>query len=74
MSFLDHHQDDNRAYVNLAASEQALLAAASRIYAAWISQGKVGEADQRQWMARAIRQAIAMASLIDEQVRAEGEM
>lgn len=60
--------------LSLQASEQALVAAASRIYAAYIVSGRVFEGREKEWMSRAIKEAIWIARNADEQITSEGEM
>ncbi len=60
--------------VSLQPSEQGLLAAASRIYAAYIVSGQVAEGQEDGWRARAIREAIWFAQHVDDSVSADDEM
>lgn len=75
MSFLENQEpQDNRAHVVLQPSEQALLAAASRIYAARIAAGLCTAANEKEEMKYAIGRAIQMANIIDAAVRSENEL
>lgn len=55
-------------YADLQESEQAILAAASRIYAAMISQGQVSEDNQEEQMDAAVRQSLVLARRIEDSV------
>ncbi len=61
------------AYLSLQASEQAVLHAASRIYAAWIVAGQVTEANQEELADRAVRTATRMALVTDRYLQADDE-
>lgn len=70
----DDQPRDNRACVILQPSEQALLGAASRIYAARIAAGLCTAENDKEEMHNAIRKAIQMATTIDTVVRSENEL
>jgi hypothetical protein len=59
--------------ISLKPTEQTLTSAASRIYAAYITAGRVDEGQEKQWMDRAIREAIRIGRIIDESVQSDGE-
>ena len=61
------------AYLALQPSEQAVLHAASRIYAAWIAAGKVTDANADEVADRAVRAATRMALVVDRYVQADDE-
>ncbi len=61
------------AYLALQPSEQAVLHAASRIYAAWIVAGQVTEANQDDFADRAVRAATRMALVTDRYLQADSE-
>lgn len=65
---------DNRSHLTLQGTEQALLAAASRIYAARIAAGLWAPEKDKEEMQNAVRKAIQLGSLIDDVVRCENEM
>ena len=50
--------------LNLQSSEQAIVAAASRIFAAYIVSGQVSEGQEEGWLARAVREAIWLAAAV----------
>ena len=70
----DYNANDKRLSLQLAATEASILAAASRIYAAYISTGQVAENEENNYMQKAIRQAIKMSTAVDDLVKAEGEL
>jgi hypothetical protein len=76
MSLFQHEDEprDNRAHMSLQGTEQALLAAASRIYAARIAAGLWSPEKDKEEIQGAIRKAIQMGKIIDDVVRAENEM
>lgn len=76
MSLFQHEDEprDNRAHMSLQSTEQALLAAASRIYAARIAAGLWSPEKDKEEVQGAIRKAIQMGKIIDDVVRAENEM
>ncbi len=60
--------------LSLQPSEQALVAAASRIYSAYIVAGMVAEGQEQGWMTRAIREALWIAQASDEATRVDEEV
>lgn len=72
--FEDEQPQDTRALVMLQPSEQALLAAASRLLAARIVSGQCTAQNEKEEMKWAINRAIQMASIIDTAVRSENEL
>jgi len=60
--------------ISLEPSEQALLAAASRIFSAYVASGQVAEGQEDGWRARSIRDALWLAQRIDETVAADEEV
>lgn len=66
--------EDGRSYVNLSSSEEAVLAAASRIYSAYVVQGRLEEHSEQQLMNHALKQAIYMAKKADHVIRSSGEL
>lgn len=63
----------NRTYFELQPSEAHLLAAASRIFAAHVAAGRVGEADEGAWILRSIQSALRLARTIEEAVQSDDE-
>ena len=61
-------------FVSLQPSEQGLLAAASRIYAAYIVSGQVAEGQEEGWRTRAIREAVWIAQQVEDSVSADDEI
>lgn len=60
--------------MSLQASEQALVAAASRLYAAYIVSGQVGEGQEQGWLERAVREAVSIALQVEDTVSADDEL
>ncbi|MBC7853794.1 MAG: hypothetical protein IAF94_10190 [Pirellulaceae bacterium] len=60
--------------LSLQASEQALVAAASRLYAAYIVSGQVGEGQEQGWRERAVRETVAIALQVEDTVSADDEL
>lgn len=61
------------AYLALQPSEAAVLAAASRIFAAWIAAGKVTDDNERELADRAVKTATRMALVTDRYLQADAE-
>ena len=70
----DYNNNDKRLSVQLAPTEASILAASSRIYAAYISAGSVSEGEEAEYMQKAIKQAMRMSTAVDDLVKAEGEL
>ena len=70
---LDDQPHDNRAMITLQPTEQSLLDAASRIFAARIVAGKCTSENEKDEMRYAVGKAIQMAAMIDKAVRADNE-
>lgn len=60
-------------YVTLKPSEQTIVTAAATIYAGYVTAGKVPDGEERTWLKKALKEAIALAQLADESVLADGE-
>ena len=60
--------------MTLQPTEQALLAAASRIYAAYVVSGQVAEGQEDGWRTRSVREAIWIAQQVDDTVLADDEI
>jgi hypothetical protein len=60
--------------LTLQASEQALVAAASRLYAAYIVSGQIGEGQEQGWRERAVREAVLIAQRLDDSVSTDNEL
>jgi len=73
MEFDDYGNKDKRLSVQLAATEAAVLAAASRIYAAYIATGELSQDNEKELTRKAIKQALLMAKIVDDSIKAEGE-
>ena len=69
-----HNLNDKRLSVQLAPTEASILAAASRIYAAYITAGQVEAGADSTWMQKAVVQAVRMSAAVDDLVKAEGEL
>ena len=63
-----------RTHLRLQPSESAVTAAASRIYAAYITAGRVSEGAETEWMSRSINEAIRIAVSVDAAVISDGEI
>ena len=64
----------SKTYLTLQGTEQALVNAASTIYAGYIQAGRVSEGEEAAWMKRSIDEALAIAKQIEDLTVAEGEM
>lgn len=64
---------DEQTYLNLQPTEQAIIAAAGQIYAAYVASGKA-ESDPESYQMKAVAEAIEIAKLVDAKVVAPGEM
>jgi hypothetical protein len=60
--------------LKLKPTEAAVFHAASRIYAAYIVSGQVGDQEADTWMNRAIAEAIKMADTTDQLVVSDDEL
>ena len=60
--------------ITLQPTEQALLAAATRIYAAYVVSGQVADGQEDGWRARSVREAVWIAQQVDEAVLADDEI
>lgn len=60
--------------LKLQPTETAVFHAASRIYAAYIVSGQVGDQEVDAWMNRAITEAIKMADTTDQLVVSDDEI
>jgi hypothetical protein len=60
--------------LTLQPSEQAVLAAASRIFAAYIVSDQVREGQEQGWLQRALREAVWLAQHADDKITADDEM
>jgi hypothetical protein len=63
-----------KSHLKLQATEAVVVQAASQIYAAYITAGRVTEGDEAKWMRRAIREAIQIANATDEAIVADDEV
>jgi hypothetical protein len=61
------------AYLSLQPSEQAVLAAASRIFAGFVASGAVTEDNQNEVSDRSVRLATRMALVIEKYVQSDNE-
>ena len=73
MEYDDYDNNDKRLSVQLASTEAAVLAAASRLYAAYITSGQASANNEKEFMKKSIKQALLMATTIDDSIKAEGE-
>ena len=63
----------SQTFLNLQPSETAVAGCASRIYAAYITAGRVPEGAERDWIQRSIREAIEIAYYTDHAVQSDDE-
>lgn len=61
-------------YLSLQPSEKSILDAASRIYAAYISSNQVVQGQEKDYMRRAIHEAVALAHYIEDAVLSDTEI
>jgi hypothetical protein len=61
-------------HLKLQHSESVVLTAASQIYAAYITSGKVSDGDEDKMMAKSIREAIKLAVATDEAIISDAEL
>lgn len=65
---------DPRASVNLARSEAAVFAAASRLFAAYVAHGEVNSETESHLMDECLRMAIQLARRADDRIRSDNEL
>ncbi len=56
-------------YVDLQVNERTLVHAASAIYAAYVSSGRIPEGEEKEYLSRSVDEALGIASRIEELVR-----
>ena len=64
----------SKTYLKLQYSESIIAQTAAQIYSAYIIAGKVPEGEETKWMERSIREALKMATAIDEAVISDDEV
>jgi hypothetical protein len=64
----------SKAHLRLQPSESAVTAAASRIYAAYITSGRVPEGSEQEWIARSVHEAVEIATAADAAVISDDEI
>jgi hypothetical protein len=60
--------------VSLQGSESAVFQVAGNIYAAYLSAGKVADGEEKNWLDRALTEAIQLAQMTDARVQSDGEL
>ena len=65
---------NKKPYLSLQHSESVIVAAATNIFAAYITSNHVGKGQEKAWMERAIEEAIWIAEKTDEKVHSDEEM
>jgi hypothetical protein len=60
-------------HLSLQPSETAVLHAASRIFAAWVAQGNVSDANQPEMEERSVRAALRLAVITDRLMQSDDE-
>jgi hypothetical protein len=63
----------DRQYFELEGSEAAIIAAASRIFAAGVAAGQVNKGNEALKMDDAVAQAVALARRVEDLVQVDGE-
>lgn len=63
-----------KSHLKLQASEAVVVQAASQIYAAYITTGRVTDGDEAKWMRRSIREALQIAAATDQAIVADDEV
>ena len=61
-------------HLKLQKSESVVVAAASQIYAAYITAGKVTDGDEDKWIAKSIKEAIRLAIATDDAIISDDEV
>ncbi len=56
-------------YVDLQMNERTLVHAASAIYAAYVSSGRIPEGEEKEYLSKSVDEALVIASRIEELVR-----
>ena len=64
----------SKPYLRLQHSESIVIHAASRIYAAYITAGRVQEGGEDQWLERSLDEAVRLAVRVDDHVDSDEEM
>ena len=64
----------SKKHFKLQHSESVVVHAASQIYAAYISSGRVEDGEVAKWMRRSIREAILIAQATDDAVVSDDEI
>jgi len=62
-----------QSYQSLQWSESVIIAAASRIFAAYIAKGRVTDSNEEEMILKAIQTAIRMADKTDAMVKSDDE-
>lgn len=60
--------------LRLQPSESVVVEAASRIFAAYISSGRIPDGSEGDWIERSVREAIQIACNVDAAVRSDDEV
>lgn len=60
--------------IKLQHSESVVAHSASRIYAAYISAGRVEDSKEKEWMLRSLREAIQLCVAADDMVISDDEI
>ena len=61
-------------HLKLQPSESVVLNCASRIYAAYISNGSVKQGEEDKWMSRSIQESLRLALAVDNAVISDDEV
>ena len=62
-------KETEQQYVDLQVNERTLVHAASAIYAAYVSSGRILEGEEKEYLSRSVDEALGIASRIEELVR-----
>ena len=60
-------------YVTLTPTEMSILNAAATVYAGYVVAGRVPEGQEKEWLARSLKECISLAQATDDAVMADGE-
>ena len=60
--------------LTLQPSEMAVFRAAAQIYSAYLAIGRVKEGSEKEWMKRALDEALWMAQTAEDMIQSDDEM
>ena len=71
---IENRASEDKPFIKLGRSEQAIVQSAATIYAAYVRSGSVSNDNTSEWLERSANEAILLAKAIDRGVIADGEM